>query len=139
MDAIEALCEGSSLLESVLAPFGFAFRVLGSGDSSGGRFASGVFEHDERRLEFSFRYSLGLVTYSIGGASLSHSEYMRALGHASDASYPGFSSDPLDGFRHLRQDLERFGSEFLTGDETDFERRCEWVASNPAPSGIGAI
>ena len=42
---------------------------------------------------------------------------MRLLGVADQAAYPGFSDDPLDGFRHLRSDLERFAEPFLTGKE----------------------
>jgi hypothetical protein len=42
---------------------------------------------------------------------------MRAAGvQSGENAYPGFADDPLDGFRHLRADLERFGDDFLTGD-----------------------
>ena len=30
--------------------------------------------------------------------------------------YPGISEDPLDAFRHLAHDLERFATEFVAGD-----------------------
>ena len=68
-----------------------------------------------------FRQSLGLVTYHLGETSLSHEDYMWAVsGRRWSTEYPGFSIDPLDGFRHLRADLEKHGSSFLTGSDQDF-------------------
>ncbi len=41
---------------------------------------------------------------------------MRALLAPSGGNqYPGFSDDPLDGFRHLAHNLENFASDFLNG------------------------
>ena len=37
------------------------------------------------------------------------------LGGGSAHHYPGFSDDPLDGFRHLAHDLENFAGDFLIG------------------------
>ncbi len=39
--------------------------------------------------------------------------------------YPGFSDDPLDGFRHLRDDLVEYGKDFLIGSDDDFLRHIE--------------
>lgn len=103
---------------------GFAFVPLASGKSSRGWSASGEFRRERageiRRLELHFRHSLGLVTYHLDGTSLSHSDYMRAL--KATNQYPGFSDEPLDGFRHLLNDLERYAGDFLDGPRDDFAR-----------------
>jgi len=58
-----------------------------------------------------------MVTYHVGDHVLSHEAYMRALGVPVGATkYPGYSADPLHGFRHLAADIAEFGSEFLSGD-----------------------
>ncbi|MFN8579375.1 MAG: hypothetical protein U0163_00150 [Gemmatimonadaceae bacterium] len=105
-----------SILEPSLVPHGFAFVIGASGNSSGGGFACGEFTRGDRRLELHVRYSLGLVTYHVGGVSTSHDIYMEELGVRGQAAYPGFSSDPLDGFRHLGADLLRFAHDFTAGD-----------------------
>ncbi|NTW29619.1 MAG: hypothetical protein HGA39_09715 [Coriobacteriia bacterium] len=138
MDAREALAAGQLILEPALVPWGFVFVPAREGESSGGNFASGSFVRGNRSLELHFRYSLGLVTYSTDGLCLAHSEYMRSLGRRAESEYPGFSSDPLDGFRHLRSDIERFGQEFIEGSDADFRGRFEWAAANPVPKGIAA-
>ncbi len=89
-----------------------------SGDGSGGRFARTDYVRGDRRLELHFRYSLGLVTYYLGAVAISHEAYMRTvLGPRGNNQYPGFSEDPLDGFRHLRHDLQRYCDDFLSGSE----------------------
>jgi hypothetical protein len=35
--------------------------------------------------------------------------------------YPGFSDDPLDGFRHLAHDLRKYCADFLVGSGADFQ------------------
>ena len=119
----EILRTGVEILAYVLSPHGFKLSAIETGSGSGGAFANASFKRHSlwsrqppRRLDLSFRYSLGLVTYSVGNASASHGAYMQALGVADQANYPGFSTDPLDGFRNLREDLQRFGSDFLSGD-----------------------
>jgi len=68
-----------------------------------------------------FRYSLGLVTYHVGNVSLSHEDYMwSVIGERGASHYPGFSKNPLDGFRDLRRDLEEHGAAFLAGTDADF-------------------
>lgn len=101
-------------------PHGFHFVFDNAGESSGGNFASGSFVNGKRRLEFHFRDTLGLITYHIGGKSLSHEEYMRLLG--ANAAYPDFPKEPLDSFRSLASDLENFCADFLSGDGTQFRR-----------------
>jgi hypothetical protein len=122
MNADEALTAGVQLLTPLMESHGFTFVPLASGKSSGGWSASGEFRRqrgdDLRRLELHFRHSLGLVTYHLGATSLSHSDYMRAL--KAKNQYPGFSDDPLDGFRHLLRDLERYAGDFLDGPGDQF-------------------
>ena len=40
---------------------------------------------------------------------------MRYVAGKGIAAYPGFSQDPLDGFRHLSEDLKKYGADFLSG------------------------
>ncbi len=48
---------------------------------------------------------------------------MRALlGNAGGNRYPGFSEDPLSGFKNLAYDLENFATAFLNGDFKEFAR-----------------
>jgi hypothetical protein len=122
--SLETFREGTELLGPLLRANGFTYREGRCGRSSGGEFASGKYVKDDRILEIHFRYSLGLVTYHIGSESIRHEVFMRALlGQEGDNRYPGFASDPLDGFRALRYDLENFASDFLKGTGEQF-RRC---------------
>lgn len=112
---------GLEILAAVLSPHGFKPSKIETGSGSGGAFATACFERRSlrqppRRLDLSFRDSLGLVTYSVGNTNASHAAYMQALGVTEQAKYPGFSTNPLDGFRGLHDDLQRLGSDFLSGD-----------------------
>lgn len=124
MQEEECLNAGVELLTPLLESHGFSFVPLTSGPGSGGWSASGEFRRDHdnelRRLELHFRYSLGLVTYHVGARSLAHVDYMRAL--KARNQYPGFSDDPLDGFRHRLHDLEHYASDFLDGPGDEFAR-----------------
>jgi hypothetical protein len=124
MQAEGCLNAGVELLTPLLASRGFSFVPLTSGKSSGGWSASGEFRRDRddkrRRLELHFRHSLGLVTCHVGAVSLRHIDYMRAL--KARNQYPGFSDDPIDGFRHLLYDLEHYASDFLDGPGDEFAR-----------------
>jgi hypothetical protein len=116
MNPREILRAGSEILESVMRPHGFIFVEGPSGRSNYGDFARGDFVRGDRRLELHFRYSLGLVTYHLGSFSATHESYMRELlGAGGTHRYPGFSDDPLDGFRHLAHDIENFADDFLSG------------------------
>jgi hypothetical protein len=124
MDADPLLAAGVEILSPVLTPHGFAYEPGDRGQGSGGTFASGEFRRDRagdvRRLELHFRRGLGLVVYAINNATLSHVDYMSALG--AKGEYPGFPRDPLDGFRGLAHDLERHAGDFLHGAGDDFTR-----------------
>src|SRR5215470_18759503 len=116
------LVAGCEFLDPILVPRGFTFKIERAGLGSGGAFASGSYSRADRRLELHFRYSLGLVTYHIGDASLDHESYMRFLGVRDKCSYPDFPKSPLDSFRSLAIDLERFCFDFLVGDGQEFRR-----------------
>jgi hypothetical protein len=48
---------------------------------------------------------------------------MRAiLGNGGGNRYPGFSDDPISGFKNLAYDLENFAATFLKGDWKAFAR-----------------
>lgn len=129
---VEVLAQGQVILEEVLAPHGFQFRFEGSGRGSGGRFARGSFVRGDRRLELHVRSALGLVTYHVGSASVAHGDLMECVaGLENDAQYPGLSEDPLDGFRHLKADLERYGGDFLSGSGREVEA-CAKAAQQKA-------
>ena len=116
MTALETLRKGTEILGPLLSTNGFTYCEGGVGRGSGGEYASGKYVKEERILEIHFRHSLGLVTYHIGSESMRHEVFMRALlGRPGGNHYPGFASDPMDGFRDLRYDLENFGADFLKG------------------------
>ena len=137
-DPRDILSAGAEILRPTLEPHGFAFRIEREGPrSSGGPFAQGAFVSRKtlfsrrKRLEFHFRWSLGLVSYHVGRTSLSHDDYMRSLGVQRDAEYPGFSDEPLDAFRHLASDLARFCQDFVRGDGAQFRRFANEIKKNP--------
>jgi len=137
MDPQETLVAGCKILETILIPSGFTFVEGASGKGSGGFFASGKFIKGNRALELHFRHSLGLVTYHIGGLSLTHEAYMRAaLGPREKNKYPGFSNDPLDAFRDLASDLRNFCVDFLDGSGEQFAKYVESAREYNDLSGI---
>lgn len=131
---------GQEILEPVLQPHGFAFAARAQGKSSGGEFASGAFVRGDRRLELHFRHSLGMVTYHVGLTSVAHEHLMRAiLGSAGGNEYPGYSTNPLDGFRHLRHDLQRYGAVFLSGTDAEFTELVGRAATLAEVRGFRAL
>jgi hypothetical protein len=132
-NSVELLRHGNTILAGVLGPAGFRFKEGASGPSSGGDYASGTWILGDRGIEIHFRHSLGLVQYWIGDTALDHNDLMRALNVKQHADYPGYSDDPLDGFRHLQSDLERFGGSFLSGQmsEMDMERMRSELEARP--------
>lgn len=143
MNPVEVLREGAAELASILGPDGFTFVETDSGLSSGGHYASGEFRRENRRLELHVRWSLGLVTYHVGDANLRHEDLTRAVAatqHVQESpQYPGFSDQPLDGFRHLAADLVRFGRVFTKGTAEEFSVLLAWVRRNPSPKGLAAL
>jgi hypothetical protein len=139
----ERLERGVAELAEVLGPAGFQFLETDEGMGSGGAYASGEFRRGDRRLELHFRSSLGLVRYHFGEESLSHQELVRgvrALERISEeGEYPGFSDDPVAGFRHLRHDLDRFGGVFLHGGAKAFRALKKWLDKHPKKSGLAGL
>jgi hypothetical protein len=119
-EAVGVLEAGAAILAPLLSPAGFLFGVTRQGVSSGGGFATGRFTRGAQYLEVHVRYSLGLVTYGWGDASISHADYLRGLGAA--GSYPGYSDNPAEGFRHLAQDLAGPLSGWRDGDRGGYDR-----------------
>jgi len=116
------LLEGCKLLDPILLPFGFAFELVGAGAGSGGPAAHGFYARDDRRLDLHVRWNLGLVSYTLDGLELSHADFMLGVAAGANA-YPGVSDDPQIAFAHLASDLERFGTDFISGSGDEF-RRC---------------
>jgi hypothetical protein len=128
----KTLLAGVAILNPVLEPHGFTFKLETSGEGSGGSFASGAYQKEGRRLELHFRYSLGLVTYSIGQDSLDHENYMRLLGVYGQNKYPDFTADPLESFRSLAMDIQNYCQNFTSGDGKDFQALAAKLKKNPA-------
>jgi hypothetical protein len=127
-----ALQIGREILDPILKLHGYKFLETIAGKGSGGYFSSAEYWNGDRRLELHFRQSLGLVRYHFGSMSLSHDDYMAAkLGGRGLSAYPGFSSDPIDGFRHLREDLELHCGEFLAGDQVAFRKLVDVLRKLP--------
>lgn len=139
----ELLERGVVELAAVLEPAGFVFIDGGDESGSGEPSASGEFLLRDRRLEIHVRFSLGPVLYHFGDYSVSHEDFVRGVRGTEridgPTEYPGFSDDPLAGFRHLRADLERFGAVFLTGGAKAFRALKKWLDKNPRKSGFAAL
>jgi len=130
--------EGCVFLDPILRPHGFVFEQGGSGATSGGPASSGWYRNGNRRLEFHFRFSLGLVTYHFGALSLSHQDYMFAiLGKKGGNQYPCFSDEPMDAFRGLAHDLGEYAGAFLAGNVDKF-RCCVDIAAEQAKASAFA-
>lgn len=116
MNLKETFEKGIEILGEFLYPIGFEFSYINNGTGSGGEFATGEFKKGHLKLELHFRESVGMVKYHYKSYSVSHNYYMRSLGVKDRCQYPGYSDDPLDGFRHLKNDLVNFGQDFTGGD-----------------------
>lgn len=127
----QALLAGVQILDRVLRPHGYEFRLEKEDKESGGYFASGAYVRDNRKLELHFRYSLGLVRYHVGQESLDHETYMRLMGVYGRNQYPDFPQDPIESFKHLGQDLQNFCSDFLSGECEQFKRLAAHLQKNP--------
>ena len=138
----DILRQGCAILDVIIVPAGFHFQHRDAGQSSRGQFAWGEYVRGERRLELHVRASLGLVAYAAADLRASHECLARALlGRSGGNAYPGFSDDPLDGFRHLRHDLELFGAVFLRGSDDELRALLERAISEEQrrPKGFAAL
>lgn len=118
---------GNEILRPVLEPAGFEATPMESGHGSGGDFAVERWVRGSQFIEVHCRYALGIVRYGWADEEFDHARVAGAL--RVSTSYPGFSDDPLDGFRHLADDLAGPLSAVLT-DEGDqvLEQARGWVA-----------
>ena len=127
----------------MLGPAGFAFAETEEGLDSGDTLATGEFRRGDRRVELHVRSSLVLVQYHFGEETMAHEALvrgMRALERIpEEGQYPGFSEDPMAGFRHLRHDLERFGEVFLRGGAKAYRALKKWVDKHPKKSGFAGL
>ena len=139
----ELLERGLPELAEVLGPAGFEFIQTEDAASSGGQLAAGEFVRGDRRLELQVRSTLTLVRYHFGEESLAHEDLVRGVraleGISAEGEYPGFSDDPMAGFRHLRHDLDRFGAIFLRGGAKAFRALKKWVGKHPRKSGLAGL
>ena len=137
MNALETLRQGIDILSPVMRAHGFEYREEGSGRGSGGEFARGRFKKGDRILEIHFRHHVGLVDYHVGSDSIRHEVLMRALlGRAGGNHYPGFSDDPMEGFRGLKHDLEHFADDFLAGSGDAFRKGVEQARGAKKLTGL---
>src|SRR5258705_2617774 len=120
MDAIELRRRGGELLSPVLVPYGFVYQAGEVDRGSGGLYAHGGSHERTVRWNSACGHALGEVRYRVDAATLLHEDFARAAVERGQARYPGFSDDPLDGFRALATDLVRFGSVFLAGTTAEF-------------------
>ena len=114
-DPTELMDRGAKHLKASLHPLGFVFRVVGSGESSGGPYCAAEFCYEDRRIELHYRHGLGMVRYHIGNASVSHESYVESLGVRDQCRYPGFYDDKMEGFRCLAHDLTLIINDFVNG------------------------
>lgn len=134
---VDAVKVGHKILSPIFERHSFAFEWRGA-RGSGGASAVGSYIHRDRKFEFHYRYSLGMVTYRIGKTELSHEDYMWAvLGSRGGNEYPGFGDDAQQQFRALRHDLENFCGAFLRGSESEFLEIAKRAADRP--TGLGAL
>lgn len=130
--ASDRLREGSDVIRPVLVNHGFRMTATDGGPGSGGPFAIGTWQRaDGLEIQTHVRDALGIVLYKWNGESFTHQEYMRVRGVR--GAYPGFSSDPLDGFRHLATGFVGPASGLLDATESDFRVAARAVRDLPKP------
>jgi hypothetical protein len=134
-DVIAILDAGAKIVGTVIEPHGFVWALGKTHGGHPGNAARGAFVKGNRQLDLGFRWSLGPVTYWVGTTSVNHEVLMKYTGHHAEAEYPGYSTDPLDAFRHLASDLKKFGGDFMFGAGVTI------IAANRSPQvgGFGAL
>jgi hypothetical protein len=134
---------GVAELAGTLGPAGFEFIQSDEGADARGPFATGEFLRGDRRLELHVRGSLTAALYHFGDESLPHEDLVRGVraleAISAEPQYPGFSTDPMAGFRHLRHDIDLFGAIFLRGGKKAFRALKKWVDKHPKKSGFAGL
>lgn len=121
---LEDFIEGCMMLGRFLKPYGFALTRPPYIDSviAYARLeedARATFGATGRSVDLWFRYRLADVVYRVEDAEISHRSLTKRLaGDGERPAYPPFSQDPLEGFRAVIADLERWGEPVLTGTAT---------------------
>lgn len=157
MNAETTLAEGCALLASLLEPQGFAYEPGSATHDEMQEVAHGAFcRADGRRLELTVvrvlkgedgepvanaRCVLRDVVYRVGALALPHEAYMAVvLGEEGSNQYPTFGGQPLDGFRHLRHDIDCYATVFLRGPDSHFkviaERAALWSRGMWSPRAL---
>lgn len=119
----QQLLEGVKIISTYLGPLGFHFKLLGTGQSSGGHFAFGQFVCGDREIELHFRWSLGLVSYKADNTVLGHEDYINLLDKHGQNKYPNFSDEPNDAFKCLKFDLENLMKDFTENNAVQFRQK----------------
>ncbi|MGV3606515.1 MAG: hypothetical protein ACO1RA_08900 [Planctomycetaceae bacterium] len=133
LTAKQELEHGASLLVPLLGPYGFVFAVETFGNSSGGPYAVGNFTCGSRSIWLHHRQGLGHVVYQIDNLSLEHEQYLSALEVAKQSRFLWLPKEIGDErYTSLRQDLERYLSEFLTGSAEVFLQAAKELAEKLA-------
>jgi hypothetical protein len=74
---------------------------------------------------------LGIVTYTWGNDHSATREYLRVVGRV--GAYPGFSSEPIESFQHLADDLAGVASPILDLTRDQFHGIAQRVRDLPKP------
>lgn len=90
-----------------------------------------TWRRDRQYIETHVRGALGIVKYGCGDLGFLHKDYLRWRGL--HGAYPGFGDNPLDGFRHLRDDLLGPAAAVLALTDEDFAEVAAGIASMPPP------
>ncbi|MEP7267594.1 MAG: hypothetical protein ABI844_08190 [Saprospiraceae bacterium] len=118
------LLDGIKILSPYFEPKGFHFKLAGTGQGSGGHFAFGQFVCGDKEIELHFRWSLGLVSYTVGNVVLGHEGYINLLEKHGQNKYPNFSDEPNDAFKCLKFDLENLLQDFAENNAILFRQKA---------------
>jgi hypothetical protein len=123
---VELLREGSVLLAPILTSKGYVVLPFDTGTGSGGDYAMARWVCGDRFVETHVRHALGIVDYGWGTLKIGHRDYLRVVGV--QGAYPGYSADPIEGFRHLAADLAGPASRLLDCTHDEFAAAVESAA-----------
>jgi hypothetical protein len=133
------MTHGLGEVAPVLERHGFKLAGRGAGKGEGGPFATADFAREDRSVHLWLRGGLS-VHYKVAGRSLDHAAYMLALlGPSGGNRFPPYLHDPLEEFRALRYDLERFCGDVLEGDGEEFLRCCSEAHARRSESGFQRV